>query len=63
MNLRRYFLWCGSNPDLLNGIPSGGIDNMTRTFLIADITIAVVLGAAEAIVLVRYFKKKTSPAD
>lgn len=40
-----------------NGDPTGGMDNMTRTFLIADIIIAAVLIGAEAIVLIRYRKK------
>ena len=40
-----------------NGDPTGGMDNMTRTFLIADIVIAAVLIGTEAIVLIRYRKK------
>ena len=40
-----------------NGDPTGGMDNMTRTFLIADIIIAAVLIGAEAIVLIRCRKK------
>ena len=41
-----------------NGAAAGGMDNMTKIFLGADIGVAVVLIALEAILLTRYSKKK-----
>ena len=39
---------------------STGMDNMTRTFLIVDILVAAVLIAVEALVLVRFLRKRKS---
>ena len=48
----------GNSGYYANGDPTGGMDNMTKTFLMADIGIAVVLAAAEALLLLNYRKRK-----
>lgn len=48
----------GNSGYYANGDPSGGMDNMTRTFLMADIAIGVVLVAAEVLLIMNYRKKK-----
>lgn len=40
-----------------------GMDNMTRTFVIADVLIAVVALGIEAIVVIRFLKRKKGPAE
>ncbi len=47
----------GNSGYYANGDPTGGMDNMTRTFLMADIGIGVVLVAAEALLLLNYRKR------
>ena len=47
----------GNSGYYANGDPTGGMDNMTKTFLMADIGIGVVLAAAEALLLMNYRKK------
>ena len=48
----------GNSGAYANGDASGGMDNMTRTFLIADIACAAVLLLIEIIVLARWAGKK-----
>ena len=48
----------GNSGYYANGDPTGGMDNMTKTFLMADIGIGVVLAAAEALLLLNYRKRK-----
>jgi beta-glucosidase len=46
-----------------DGDPTGGIDNMTKTFIGIDVAIAIVLIAIEAIVIVRWLGKKKKAAQ
>ena len=52
----------GNSGYYTNGAATGGMDNMTKIFLGADLGIAALLIAIEAIVLGRYFKKKKKAA-
>lgn len=52
----------GNSGYYANGDPTGGMDNMTRTFLMADIGIGAVLVAAEALLLLS-FRKRSKAAQ
>ena len=52
----------GNSGYYTNGAAAGGMDNMTKTFLCADIGIAALLILIEAILLGRYAKKKKKAA-
>ena len=52
----------GNSGYYTNGTAAGGMDNMTKTFLCADIGIAALLILIEAILLGRYAKKKKKAA-
>lgn len=46
-----------------DGDPTGGIDNMTRIFITADVIVAALAIGIEAFVLIRYIKKKKTSAQ
>ncbi len=48
----------GNSGYYANGDPTGGMDNMTKTFLMADVAVAVVLVALEAAAILGFRKKK-----
>lgn len=48
----------GNSGYYANGDPTGGMDNMTKTFLMADIGVGVVLVAAEVLLILSYRKRK-----
>jgi beta-glucosidase len=53
----------GNSGYYADGDPTGGIDNMTKTFIGIDVAIAIVLIAIEAIVIVRWLGKKKKAAQ
>ena len=48
----------GNSGYYANGDPTGRMDNMTKTFLMADIGVGVVLLAAEVLLILSYRKRK-----
>ncbi len=48
----------GNSGYYANGDPTGGMDNMTKTFIMADVAVAVVLVALEAVAILGFRKKK-----
>lgn len=44
-----------------NQTSQGGMDNMTKTFVVIDVVIALIVAAAAAVVLIRYRKKNPKP--
>ena len=48
----------GNSGYYANGDPTGGMDNMTKTFIIADVAVGVVLAAVEVLLLLNYRKRK-----
>jgi beta-glucosidase len=53
----------GNSGYYADGDPTGGIDNMTKTFIGIDVGVAIVLIAIEAIVIVRWLGKKKKAAQ
>ncbi len=48
----------GNSGYYANGDPTGGMDNMTKTFIMADVAVGVVLAAVEVLLLLNYRKRK-----